>query len=78
MKRFLILAAVMAPLAIAALPSQAFPLSAPPAGAQADGVGLATPAGWRDRCHRWRGVCEERHPGHGWRYRRCLAAHGCV
>jgi hypothetical protein len=76
MKRFFVLAAVLAPLAIAALPSQAVPLNALPAADKAE-TGIATLVQWR-RCHHWRGVCEERHPGHGWRYRRCLAAHGCL
>jgi len=75
MKRLLTLAAVMAPLVIAALPSQAVPLNGLPIGANAE-TGISTPVQWR-RCIFWRRECAIRWPGHGWRYRRCLAAHGC-
>lgn len=75
MKRFLTLAAIMAPLALVALPSQALPMNSLP-GASAE-AGLATPVQWR-RCGFWRRECAVRWPGHGWRYRRCLAAHGCL
>jgi hypothetical protein len=30
------------------------------------------------RCFRWRAYCSSRYPGGGWRFRRCLAIHGCV
>jgi hypothetical protein len=32
---------------------------------------------WRGRCRAWRHECAHRWGWGGWRYRRCLARHGC-
>jgi hypothetical protein len=29
------------------------------------------------RCRRWEYRCRQLYPGAGWRYRRCMALHGC-
>jgi hypothetical protein len=34
-------------------------------------------ADWSGHCRRWRIRCGERYPAGGWRFRRCLAIHGC-
>jgi hypothetical protein len=72
MKRFLALAAVATSLAVFSLPSQAVPVNTVPA----VDSGFATQVQWR-RCIFWRNECAVRWPGHGWRFRRCLAIHGC-
>ena len=74
MKRFLMLAAVMTPLAFCALPSQAVSLSST-AGVKAE-TGLATPVQW-GRCGFWHRECFVRWPARGPRFFRCLAIHGC-
>jgi hypothetical protein len=77
MKRFLALAAIIAPVALSAIPAGAAPqqtLSGINAKIEA---GLATPVQWR-RCGFWRRECAVRWPGLGWRFRRCLAIHGCI
>ncbi len=74
MKRFLVLAAVMAPLAFCALPSQAVSLSSA-AGAKSE-TGLLTQVQW-GRCGYWRSQCAFRWPARGPRFFRCLAVHGC-
>ena len=76
MKRFLTLAAVMAPLAFCALPSQAVPLNSVPAAVAKSEAGILTQVQFR-RCGFWRRECMVRWPALGWRYRRCLAYHGC-
>jgi hypothetical protein len=76
MKRFLALAAVAAPLAFCALPSQALPLNTlPAAGAKAE-TGVVTQVQW-GRCGFWRRECFRRWPARGPRFFRCLAVHGC-
>jgi hypothetical protein len=30
-----------------------------------------------ERCRRWEYRCRELYPAGGWRYRRCMALHGC-
>jgi hypothetical protein len=75
MKRILTLAAIMAPLALAALPSQAVTPNPLPALSKAEQA-LATPVHF-GRCAHWRRVCANRWPLMGPRYIRCLAAHGC-
>ena len=74
MKRFLALAAVAAPLAFCALPSQALPLNTS-AAAKAE-TGLVTQVQW-GRCGFWRRECFMRWPARGPRFFRCLAVHGC-
>ncbi len=76
MKRFATLAAVMAPLAFCALPSQSAPLNAVPAAAAQTESGLLTQVQW-SRCAHWRRVCTYRWPARGPRFFRCLAVHGC-
>jgi hypothetical protein len=29
------------------------------------------------RCNLWKNKCHELYPGRGWRFRRCMALHGC-
>ena len=76
MKRFLTLAAVMAPLAFCALPSQAVPLSSVPAADAKSEAGLLTQVQF-GRCVFWRRECFVRWPARGPRFYRCLAVHGC-
>ena len=76
MKRFLTLAAVMAPLAFCALPSQAVPLNTSPAADAKSEAGLLTQVQW-GRCGYWRRECTIRWPARGPRFFRCLAIHGC-
>jgi hypothetical protein len=38
----------------------------------------ATPVEFSRRCIRWRHFCRERHPGTRFKFRACLALHGCA
>ena len=76
MKRFLALAAVAAPVAFCALPSQALPLNTLPAADAKAETGLVTQVQW-GRCGFWRNECFRRWPARGPRFFRCLAVHGC-
>ncbi len=38
----------------------------------------ATLVEWSQRCVRWRHFCHERHPMSGFKFRGCLALHGCA
>jgi hypothetical protein len=76
MKRFLTLAAVAAPLAFCALPSQALPLDTSPAADAKTETGLLTQVQW-GRCGFWRRECFARWPARGPRFFRCLRVHGC-
>ena len=76
MKRFLALAAVAAPLAFCALPSQALPLNTPPAADAKGEAGLLTEVQW-GRCRFWWRECTVRWPARGPRFYRCLRIHGC-
>lgn len=38
----------------------------------------ATLVEWSQRCIRWRHFCRERHPGSRFKFRGCLALHGCA
>ena len=76
MKRFLTLAAVLTPLALSALPSQAVPQSALPLPGAAAETGLMTQVQW-GRCQHWFRECTFRWPARGPRFYRCLHLHGC-
>ena len=39
---------------------------------------LAQPVDYRNYCGRWREECRERWGWRTWRFRRCLAIHGCA
>ncbi len=76
MKRFLVLTAVVTPLALSAIPSQAIPQSQLPAVNASAEASLLTHVQYR-RCGFWRRECAFRWPALGPRFRRCLAIHGC-
>jgi Spy/CpxP family protein refolding chaperone len=69
----------------AALAVSAFALSGAPASAiethlvvSGAGASAVTLADWSPRCRRWHHYCEERHPMSRFKYRGCLALHGCA
>ena len=46
-------------------------------GVSAAQASSATPVYWRGRCFKWRTFCHHKYPVSNWRFRRCLAIHGC-
>jgi hypothetical protein len=61
-------------LAFGLAATQALAIEIQPAGAPA----VSSPATKvSQRCRLWEHRCREIYPGGGWRYRRCMALHGC-
>lgn len=76
MKRFLALAAVVTPLAFAALPSHAAPLTAVPAPEAKTSLFTQVQWGPHSRCAHWRRECAIRW-GRGPGFHACMRNRGC-
>lgn len=72
------LAAGLLALGLLAVPQMSNAASfSPVPGSSAGENSLVETVQWRGRCRAWRNECARRWGG-GWRYRRCLARHGCL
>jgi hypothetical protein len=54
------------------LPASAIEIGPAPAPAVSSSIAKVS-----ERCRRWEYRCRELYPRGGWRYRRCMALHGC-
>ncbi len=68
------LALAVSAFALGATPASAIETQAAISSAVTSNVTLSD---WGPRCRRWRRYCEERHPMRRWKFRGCLALHGC-
>jgi hypothetical protein len=77
-KQMTLAAALLAVGAVASPQMSSAASFSPVPGINTGDTNLVETVQWRGRCRAWRHECGRRWGWGGWRYRRCLARHGCL